>query len=98
MGDSQFVNKIKMACKSLGIESSVWLNFGRKKAPAILNLEEASELNKRALGNWSTDGFGEVYSSKLLIAAIRVMEGFDKRSGMHHNPRTTFMVMTNIRF
>ena len=79
-----------MAFKSLRIESNVWINFGRKTAPAILYLEEVSELNKRALGNWSTDVFGEVYSSKLTLVAMRVMAGFDKRSGMHHNPRTTF--------
>ena len=55
-----------------------------------MDLEEVSELDKRALGNWSTDVFGEVYSSKLPLAAMRVMAGFDKRSGMHHNPRTTY--------
>ena len=55
-----------------------------------MDLEEVSELDKRVLGNWATDVFGEVYSSKLPLVAMRVMAGFDKRSGMHHNPRTTF--------
>ena len=90
MAESQFVKKIKAACHRNSIESKSWLHFGRKTAPALMDLEEVSELDKRALGNWATDVFGEVYSSKLPLAAMRVMAGFDKRSGMHHNPRTTF--------
>ena len=89
MVDSQFVKKIK-ACKLLNIESNICLHFGRRTAPAILYPEEVSELDKRALGNWSTDVFGEVYSYKLPLLAIRDMEGFDKRSEMDHNPRTMF--------
>ena len=61
-----------------------------KTAPSILDLEEVSELDKRALGNWSTDFFGEVHSSNLPLGAMRVIAGFDMRSGMHHNTRTTF--------
>ena len=91
------MKNIKLVCKSLDIESKNWLHFGRKIAPAILDLEEVSNLDKRALGNWSTDIFVEVYSSKLPLVAMRVMTGFNKSSGMYHNPRTTFMVMTIIR-
>ena len=82
---------MKAACKSKHIESHSWLYFGRKTAPAMMDLEEVSELDKRALGNWTTDVFGEIYSSKLPLAAMRVVVRFNKRSGMHHNPHTTFM-------
>ena len=32
----------------------------------------------------------EVNSSKLQLVAMSDMDGFNKRRGMHHNPRTTF--------
>ena len=57
----------------------------------MMDLEKVGNLDKRALGNWATDMFGKIYSSKLPLAAMRVMNGFDNRSGMHHKPRTTFM-------
>ena len=90
MSPSQYTKKMKNACKSCNIESNTWLHFGRKCAPALMDLEEVNEMDKRALGNWITDVFGEFYSSKLPLAAMRVMAGFDKRLGMHHNPRTIF--------
>ena len=89
MGDSQFMKKIKLACKSLDIESNIWLHFGRKIDPAILYHEEVSKLDTQALGNWSTDVFGKVHSSKFPLVAMLVMVVFDKRSGIHHNPRST---------
>ena len=84
------MKKIKLACNSLDIESNVWLHFRRKTTAAVLDHDEVSELDRRELDNWSIDVFGEVYSSKLPLAAMRAMAGFDKKSGMHHNPRTTF--------
>ena len=90
MSPSQYTKKMKNTCKSCNIESNTWLHFGRKCAPALMDLEEVNKMDKRALGNWITDVFGEFYSSKLPLAAMRVMAGFDKRLGMHHNPRTTF--------
>ena len=80
---------MKAACKACNIESNTWLHFGRKCAPALMNLEEVSKMDKRALGNWITNWFGQFYNSKLPIAAICVMVGFDKRLGVHHNSRTT---------
>ena len=90
MTNSQFTKKIKAACKHCSINSKSWLHFGRKTAPALMDLEEVGEMDKRALGNWATDVFGECYSSKLPLAAMRVMAGFEKETGLHYNPRTTF--------
>ena len=47
-------------------------------------------MDKRELVDWITDVFGKFYSSKLPLAAMRVMAGFDKRLRMHHNPQTIF--------
>ena len=55
-----------------------------------MDLEEVGEMDKQALGNWATDVFGECYSSKLPLAAMRVMAGVEKETGLHYNPRTTF--------
>ena len=90
MTNTQFTKKIKAACKHAGINSKSWLHFGRKTAPALMDMEEVSELDKRALGNWVTDVFGECYSWKLPLAAMRVMAGFDKEAGLHYNSRIIF--------
>ena len=90
MGDLQFVKKVKLACKSLNIESNIGLHLGRKTALAIFDFEKVSELGKRAHGNWLTDVFGEVHSPKLPLVVMCAIPGFDKRSEMHHNPRTDF--------
>ena len=42
---------MKAACKACNIESQIWLHFGRKCAPALMDLEEVSEMDKRALGD-----------------------------------------------
>ena len=55
-----------------------------------MDLEEVSELDKKAFNNWATDVFGKVYSSKLQLVVMRVMVISDERSGIHHNPRITF--------
>ena len=81
---------MKTACKACNIESTTWLHFGRKCAPALMDLKEVDEMNKRALGKWITDVFGQFYSSKLPLADMCVMAGFDKRLRMHHNPQTIF--------
>ena len=81
---------MKAVCKACSKESHTWLHFGCKCAPALMDLEEVSKMDKRALDNWITDVFGQLYSSKSPLAAMRVMAGFDKRLEMHHNPGTTF--------
>ena len=55
-----------------------------------MDMEEVSEMDKRVLENWVTDVFGECYSWKLPLAAMRVMAGFDKEVGLNYNPRTMF--------
>ena len=57
MDDTQSVKKMKQACYYKHTESHSWLYFGRKTAPAMMDLKEVSELDKRALGNWATDVF-----------------------------------------
>ena len=91
MADMQYVSKIKVSCKHLQIETTKFLHFGRKVASSGMDLEEVNEGDKRAIGNWSTDVFGQTYSSKLPLAAMRVLSGSDTRRGFYRNSRTTFM-------
>ena len=82
---------MEAACKSKHIESHSWLHFGRKTVPAMMDLEKVSDFDKRALGNWATYMFGEIYTLELPLAAMRFMTGFDKRSERYQNSCTTFM-------
>ena len=91
MADKPYVDKIKMSCKHLKIETNKFLHFGRKVASSGMDLEEVNEGDKRAIGNWSTDVFGQTYSSKLPLAAMRVLSGGDTRRGFYRNSRTTFI-------
>ena len=91
MADKQYVSKIKVSCKHLQIETTKFLHFGRKVASSGMDLEEVNEGDKRAIGNWSTDVFGQTYSSKLPLAAMRVLSGSDTRRGFYRNSRTTFI-------
>ena len=59
----------------LGIVSPRTEHFGRYCASAILDMEEVDPTIVRALGNWAIDTFGEVYSSKLPLPAMRVLAG-----------------------
>ena len=43
-----------------------------------------------AIGNWAIDTFGEVYSSKLPLPAMRVLAGGETRKGYYRNARVTF--------
>ena len=90
MTNRSYKKILEKACKSLEIIISHFLHLGRVTAPAKCDLEEVNGQDTRALGNWKQDVFGNVYSTKLPLPAMRVMAGFDKRQGYHSNPRTTY--------
>ena len=51
MADKPYVDKIKISCKHLKIETNKFLHFGRKLASSGMDLEEVNEGDKRAIGN-----------------------------------------------
>ena len=63
--------------------------FGGYIATAILDMDEVDPMIARAIGNWSRDTLGEVYSTKLTFEAISVLAGGDIRRGHYRNPRLT---------
>ena len=90
MSDRSYTNAITTACKAIGIRTTVQLHIGRVQGASSLDVEEVDGLDKRALGNWSTDVFGEVYSTKLPLPAMRAMAGHDTRRGYFVLPRSSF--------
>lgn len=90
MTNGSYKKKLKAAFKALSIVSPKTEHFGRYCASAILDMEEVDPTIARAIGNWAIDTFGEVYSSKLPLPAMRVLAGGDTRRGYYRNPRITF--------
>ena len=66
---------LKAAFDMLGIVSPKTEHFSRYCASTILDMEEVDPTTVRAIGNWAIDTFGEVYSSKLPLPAVRVLAG-----------------------
>ena len=77
MTNGSYKKKLKAAFDMLGIVSPKTEHFGRYCASAILDMEEVDPTIVRALGNWAIDAFGEVYSSKFPLPAMRVLAGGD---------------------
>ena len=53
-------------------------------------MEEVDGIDKRAIGNWTTDVFGSHYDTKLPLTAMRAMSGYDYRRGKFIHPRSGF--------
>ena len=90
MTNGSYKNKLTTAFKKLGIVSPKIGHLGRYCASALLDMEEVDPTIARAIGNWAIDTFGEMYSSKLPLPAMRVLAGGDTRKGFYRNSRVTF--------
>ena len=76
------------AFKKLGIVSPKIGHFGRYCASAILDMEQVDPTIARAIR--TNDTFGEVYSSKLPLPAMRILVDGETRRDFYKNPRITF--------
>ena len=90
MTNGSYKRKLTAVFKKLGIVSPKTEHFGRYCASALLDMEEVDPTIARAIGNWAIDTFGEVYSSKLPLPAMRVLAGGETRKGYYRNARVTF--------
>ena len=90
MGPNSYTTAIKMVLRLLGLSLIYLLHLGRGIAPGVLEIEEVGGLDKRAIGNWTTDVFGSHYDTKLPLPAMRAMSGHDARRGYVYHPRSQF--------
>ena len=90
MGPNSYTTAIKMVLRLLGLSLIYLLHLGRGIAPGVLEIEEVGGLDKRAIGNWTTDVFGSHYDTKLPLPAMRAMSGHDARRGYFYHPRSQF--------
>ena len=88
MSDNSCTAAIANACKSIGIRTTVQLHIIRVQGARTLDLEEVDWLNKRSLGNWSTNVCDNCYITKLSLLTIRVMAS--------HGPRIEYCVLPRI--
>jgi hypothetical protein len=67
-------------------------NIGRTLGPKALEMLEFSQDEIKILGNWDPKTQESTYSSKLPMAPIRAIAGFQYAGGSHYNPRTAVVV------
>ena len=91
MSDKSYTAAIKKVLKILNMSETKYLgHIGRSIAPGCLEMEEVPGVDKRAIGNWTTDVFGSHYDTKLPLAAMRAMSGYDSRRGKFVHARSAF--------
>ena len=88
MNNNSYKNAIKSILAELNIPSIHFVHLGRTLGPKILEMLQMSSDEIRLLGNWEPKIQETSYSTKLPMAAIRAMGGFETSQGMHYNPRT----------
>ena len=85
-----YSKKFTAALKELGIDISKITHFGRDVAPALMDMLEVISDQQKNIGNWANDVFFNIYNTKLPMAAMRALSGYDPRRGYYKNPRTRF--------
>ena len=91
MTDKSYAAVIRKVLLKLDIDYCVYQShIGRGIAPGLLEVEEVDGVDRRAIGNWTTDVFGTHYDTKLPLTAMRAMAGFDSRRGRFIHPRSSF--------
>ena len=88
MNNNSYKNAIKTVLEELNIPSIHFVHLGRTLGPKIMEMLQMSSDAIRLLGNWEPKIQETSYSTKLPMAAIRAMGGFETAQGMHYNPRT----------
>jgi len=81
---------IKKACNKLQLLTKKYLHFGRTSASAVMDMVEVKRSQHHEIGYWVNNTHDNHYSSRLPLAAMRVMAGFDGRRSFHFNPRANF--------
>ena len=67
------------------------LHLGRNIGTKYLDIMEVDAAEVKRMGQWNQSIYEKSYSSKLPMAAIRSLAGFDAANGMHFNTRTQVM-------
>ena len=92
MSDKSYTTAISRVLKKLNIsETNVLGHIGRTIAPSCLEIEEVPGVDKRAIGNWTTDVFGSLYDTKLPLTDMRAMSGYDSRREKFVHSRSAFL-------
>ena len=78
-----YSKKFTAALKELGIDISKITHFGRDVGPAIMDMLEVISDQQQNIGNWANDVFFNVYNTKLPLAAMRALAGYDTRRGYY---------------
>ena len=86
MNNNSYKNAIKGVLEELHIPSIHFVHLGRTLGPKIMEMLQMSSDTIRLLGNWEPKIQETSYSTKLPMAAIRAMGGFEMAQGMHYNP------------
>ena len=67
-----------------------YLHFGRVTLFALMDIVEVKRSIQHKIGYWVNNTHDNYYSSRLPLATMRVMAGFDERRTIHFNPTANY--------
>ena len=88
MTSDSYGDKVKEHLEKLGLPMNKILHLGRNIGTKCLDVMEVDAAEVKRMGQWNQSIYDKAYSSKLPMAAIRRLAGFDAADGMHFNTRT----------
>ena len=91
MKSDTYGDKVKQHLERLGLPMNKVLHLGRNIGTKYLDIMEVDAAEVKRMGQWNQSIYEKSYSSKLPMAAIRSLAGFDAANGMHFNTRTQVM-------
>jgi Centromere DNA-binding protein complex CBF3 subunit, domain 2 len=89
MHSATYASAVKGVLNALGIPTDKQCHIGRATGPRLAEMMELSEQQIQNLGNWEPSQRQEIYSEKIPLQALRVMNGHSHLRGSVYIPRFT---------
>jgi Centromere DNA-binding protein complex CBF3 subunit, domain 2 len=87
-----YANAVKGVLKDLNLPTNKLCHIGRATGPRFAELNELPEQQIQNLGNWEPNQRQEIYSEKIPLQALRVMNGHPQQRGSVFIPRFTLEI------
>lgn len=97
MSSATYANAVKGVLNDLGIPTDKQCHIGRATGPRLAEMMELSEQQIQNLGNWEPSQRQEIYSEKIPLQALRVMNGHPHQRGSVYIPRFTLEIPLPLR-
>lgn len=91
MSSDTYGDHVKSVLMKLGLPANKKLHLGRNLGTKKLDYQEVDAEEVRRMGQWNMTVYDSSYSSKLPMTAIRNLAGYDDKTGIYFNTRTTVL-------